>query len=81
MYSVIALEEVRVPREFKTFRGAQIAAINLSRKWESKIVILDSDGMEVGETEFHNWQWGNRKVPGKGLVYARFWNTPRELLA
>lgn len=85
MYSVIALEEVRVPREFKTFRGAQIAAVRLCRKWESMVTVLDSNAMEVGVAEFRYATWSPippfKSLFGDGVVYAKFYLTPQELLA
>lgn len=87
MFSVIALEITRVPREFKTFRGAQVAAVRLTRQWESMTTVLDSNGMEVGETEFRTYNLppllgskGQAWAPGDGIVYAKFYLTPREVL-
>lgn len=81
MFAVIPLDAdvVRVPQEFKTFRGAQIAAVNLSRQWQSDVAILDDKGLLWGETAYHNWDWVNNcHIPG-GRIYARFYCEAREV--
>lgn len=71
MFNVIALEEVRMPHRVSRFRDAQIAAIRLTRKWESACVIMDDRGRVWGETVYVNWP--KRDMPKCGSMVRAYY--------